>query len=109
MEKGLTQGLEHTLAAEKMYSINFTVKKKKFCLSLHCSGVNSYLFVNGTKIYKFKGKNSEIRASPLCLGNILKDCSTDNMKKAGFNGYVLILVLIMRLLMLMILKTFTNI
>ena len=27
-------------------------------------------------------------ASPLCLGNISKDCSTDNMKKTGFNGYV---------------------
>ena len=32
--KGPTQGLEHTLTAEKMYSINFTVLKKKFCLSL---------------------------------------------------------------------------
>ena len=33
--KGPTQGLEHTLIAEKMYSSNFTVTKKKFCLSLH--------------------------------------------------------------------------
>ena len=32
--KGPTQGLEHTLTAEKMYSINFTVTKDKFCLSL---------------------------------------------------------------------------
>ena len=45
--KGPTQGLEHTLTAEKMYSINFTVTKKKFCLSLHFNAVNSYLFVNG--------------------------------------------------------------
>ena len=29
---GPTQGLEHTLTAEKMYSIDFTVTKKKFCL-----------------------------------------------------------------------------
>ena len=43
-----TQGLEHTLTAEKMYSINFTVTKKKLCLSLHYNGANSYLFVNGT-------------------------------------------------------------
>ena len=78
---GPTQGLEHTLTAENMYSINFTVTKKKFCLSLHCNGANSYLFVNGTEIYKFKAKDSEIVASPLCLGNILKDWSTDNMKK----------------------------
>ena len=86
--KGPTQGLEHTLTAEKMYSINFTVTKKKFCLSLHYNGANSYLFVNGTEIYKFKAKDSEIVASPLCLGNISKDWSTDNMKKTGFNGYV---------------------
>ena len=49
--KGPTQGLEHTLTAEKMYSINFTVIKKKFCLSLHYNGANSYLFVNGIEIY----------------------------------------------------------
>ena len=30
--KGPTQGLEHTLSAEKMYSINFTVKDKKLSL-----------------------------------------------------------------------------
>ena len=75
------QGLEHTLTAEKMYSINFTVTKKKFCLSLHYNGANSYLFVNGTEIYKFKVKDSEIVASPLCLGNISTDWSIDNMKK----------------------------
>ena len=71
-----------------MYSSNFTVAKEKFCLSLHYNGANSYLFVNGTEIYKFKAKDSEIIASPLCLGNISKDWSVDNMKKTGFNGYV---------------------
>ena len=70
-----------------MYSINFTLAKKN-CLSLHYNGVNSYLFVNGTEIYKFKAKDSEILATPLCLGNISKDRSVDNMKKTGFNGYV---------------------
>ena len=71
-----------------MYSINFTVTKKKFCLSLHYNGANSYLFVNGTEIYKFKAKDSEIVATPLCIGNISKDWSVDSMKKTGFNGYV---------------------
>ena len=85
---GPTQRLEHTLTAEKMHSINFTVTKKKFCLSLHYNGANSYLFVNGTEIYKFKAKDSEIVAIPLCLGNISKDWSADNMKRTGFNGYV---------------------
>ena len=71
-----------------MYSINFTVTKKKFCSSLHYNGANSYLFVNGTEIYKFKAKGSEIVAAPLCLGNISEDWSADNIKKTGFNGYV---------------------
>ena len=86
--KGPTQGLEHTLTAEKMYSINLIVTKKKFCLSLHYNGASSYLFVNGTEIYKFKAKDSEILTTPLCLGNISKDWSADNMKKTGHTGYV---------------------
>ena len=85
---GPTQGLEHALTAEKMYLINFTMTKQKFCLGLHYNGANSYLFVNGTEIYKFKAKDSEIVASPLCLANISKNWSTDNMKKTGFIGYV---------------------
>ena len=76
------------LNRRKMYSFNFTVTRKKICLSLHYNGANSYLFVNGTEIYKFKAKDSEIVASPLCLGNISKDWSTDNVKKTGFNVYV---------------------
>ena len=86
--KGPTRGLKHSLTAEKMYSVNFTVTKKKFWSSLHYNGANSYLFVNGTEIYKFKAKDSEIVATPLCLGNISKDWSVDNMKKTGFDGYV---------------------
>ena len=86
--RGPTQGLEITLTAEKMYSINFTVTTKKFCLNLHYNGGNSYLFVNDTEIYKFKAKDSEISSSQLCLGNISKDWSVDNMKKTGFTGYV---------------------
>ena len=67
-----------------MYSINFTNTNENFCLSLHCNGANSYLFVNGTGIYKFKAKDSEIVASPLCLGNISKEWSADNMEKNRF-------------------------
>ena len=49
--KGLTQGLEdNTLTAEKEYVINFSEQRKKFCLSLHCSGVDSYLFLNGVEM-----------------------------------------------------------
>ena len=71
-----------------MYSINFSESNKNFCLSLHYNGVNSYLFVNGTEIHKTKAKDSEILATPLCLGNILKDLTVDNMKKTVLNGYV---------------------
>ena len=55
---------------------------------MNYNGANSYLFVIGTKIYKFKANDSEIVAIPLCLGNISKGWSIDNMKKTGFNGYV---------------------
>ena len=55
---------------------------------MHCNGTNSYLFVNGTEIYRFKAKDCEIVATPLYLGNISKEWSTDKMKETGFNGYV---------------------
>ena len=71
-----------------MYSINFTKTNTKFCLSLHYNGANSYLFVNGTEIHKFKAKDCEIVVNPLCLGNISKDLSIDNMKKTGLSGCV---------------------
>ena len=57
-------------------------------LSLHYNGSNSYLFVNGTEMIKFKAKDSEILAYSLCFGNISKDWSQDNIKKTRFNGYI---------------------
>ena len=69
--KGPPQGLEHTLTAEKMYSINFTVTRKKFCLSLHYNGANSYLFISDTEIIKFKAKDFQIATTPLCIGKRL--------------------------------------
>ena len=68
--KGPTQGVEQTLAAEKMYPEDFTVTRKVFCLSLHYSEANSYLFVNGKEIVKFKAKDSATVATRLCLVNI---------------------------------------
>ena len=64
-----------------MHSINFTEQNKNFYLSLHYDGANSYLFIKGTEIYKFKAKHSEIVATALCLGNISKEWSVGNMKK----------------------------
>ena len=76
LSKDFVQGINGTaIYAEKLYSINFTENNKKFCLSLHYNRANSHLFVNDTEIHKFKAKDSEIVASPLWLGNILKDFS----------------------------------
>ena len=78
--KDFIQGLNNTtIYAEKLYSINFTKTNTKFYL--HYNEANSYLFVNGTKIHKFEVKYSEIVATRLCLGNISKDFSVDNMRK----------------------------
>ena len=61
LEKGPTQRLgEHSLSAEKMYSINFSKLNTKFCLSLHYNGADTDLFVNGTEIHKFTAKDSGI-------------------------------------------------
>ena len=71
-----------------MHKINFIAKNKKICLSLHYNGANSYLFVNDTEIHKFKAKDTETVAGPLCLGNISKDFSVDNMKNTVLNGCI---------------------
>ena len=69
--EGPTQGLDNTtLTAEAKYPINFTKSGKRFVLSLHYNGSNSFLFVNATKICQFKAKDSEIKGYTLCLGNI---------------------------------------
>ena len=68
---GLTQKINNTtIYAEKMYSPKFSAGNKVFCLSLHYNGDDSYLFVNGKEVTKFKAKNSEIKANQLILGSI---------------------------------------
>ena len=81
--------------------------KKKFCLSLHYNGADNYLFVNGKEIVKFKAKDSATVATPLCLGNILKDWSENNMRKLDLMDTFINFVLIMRpILQQMVLKIF---
>ena len=82
--KGETKGLDNTtLTAEAEYAINFSRSQ-----SVHYNRSNSFLFVNVTKIHQFKAKDSEIKRYSLCLGNISKDFSVNNMKKTGLNRYV---------------------
>ena len=66
---------------KKYIQLILNENSKKFCLSLHFKGANSCLFVNGTEIHKFKARDSEIVETPLCLGNVSKDRSVDNMKQ----------------------------
>ena len=75
LDEGPTQGLDDiTLTAGAKYLINFTQLGKKLVLSLHYNESNSFLFINITKIYQFKAKDSE------------KDVTIDNMKKIGLKG-----------------------
>ena len=64
--EGATQGLgDTTLTAEAKYNTNFIQSGKRSVLSLHYYGSNSFLFVNATKIYQFKAKDSEIKCYTL--------------------------------------------
>ena len=82
-----------TIYAEKMYSPNFTVANKTFCLSLHYNGDNSYLFVNGKEVIKFKAKKQSV-VGKLSLGNISADFNQADRKSTGLYVYIyMILVL----------------
>ena len=114
--KRSTQGLgEHSLTAEKIYWINFSATKRRFCLSLHYNAANSYLFVNGVEIIKFKAKvkTDPLRGviiDPLCLGNVLKDFFNKwNEKKQNYMEVFMILVLIITIFQSWILKIFISI
>ena len=85
-----------------MYWVNFIGRRKTFCISLYYNGENSCLFVNGTEIIKFKAKDSEIVAAPLCRGNISKDWSVGNIKGLDLMVMSIISVLIMILFQFMI-------
>ena len=73
-----------------MYSPNFTVDNKIFCLSVHYNADNSYLFVNGKEVTKFKAKNSELIKYPMCLGDLSKDYNANvhHKKATGLYGNV---------------------
>ena len=85
-----TQQLEDTtLTAEAKYPINFIQPNKRLVLSLHYNRSNSFLFVNATKIYQTIVKNSEIKYL-LCLGNISKYFTINNLKKGDYGRGVVI-------------------
>ena len=71
--------LDNTAITEDKYSINFTESGKRFVLSLHHNGSNSFLFINTVKMCQFKAKDLEIKPYSLCLGNISLDFTLNNM------------------------------
>ena len=69
--KDFVQGINNTtIYSEKIYKTNFTEHSKKFVLSLHHNGDDSYLFVNGTQELKFKSAINYKDRNFLCVGNI---------------------------------------
>ena len=89
-----TQGLDDTTITEEA---KYPRQYVSYILRLHYNGSSSSLFVNITKIYKSKTKDSEIKDYKMCLGNALKDFTINNMKGTGLKGtakfFLLILVL----------------
>ena len=75
-----------TIYAEKMYYRNFTDPGKKFVLSLHYNGNNSYLYVNGNQELKFKVKTDQLVKEKLCLGNLSDQWTTSESEKTGLHG-----------------------
>ena len=94
--KGSIQWLsDTTLIRETEYLNNVTKWGKKFCLSLHYNGSNSYLFVTGVNVYKFRAKNSKLIAYRLCFGNISRDALAEDLKKTGPTVLLEVLMLMM--------------
>ena len=85
---GLIQKIDDTtIYVEKMYSPNFTVANKTFCLSLHYNGDDSCIFVNSKEVTKLKVKKESV-VEKLSLGNISADFNQADRKSTGFYGYI---------------------
>ena len=89
MRTGLTQGIhDTTLYAEKNFYRHFTDPSKKFMLSLHYNGDNSYLFVNGRQELNFKCKTGQLVKKELCIGNLSDEWTTSESEKTGLYGNI---------------------
>ena len=89
MGDGLAEGIhDTTLYAEKMFYRNFKDPGKKFMLSLHYNGNNSYLFVNGRQELKFKCKTDQLVKEKLCIGNLSDQWTTSESEKTGLYGNI---------------------
>ena len=83
------QGINDTIIyAEKNFYRNFTDPGKKFLLSLHYNGNNSYLFVNGRQELNFKCKTDQLVKEKLCIGNVRDQWTTSESEKTGGYGKI---------------------
>ena len=89
MGTGLTQGInDTTIYTEKNFYRNFTDFGKKFILSLHYNGDDSYLFVNGREELKFKAKSDQLVKEKICIGNLSDQWTTSDSEKTGVYGNI---------------------
>ena len=89
MGDGLTQGIhDTTLYVEKNYWSNFTDPGKKFIISLHYNGDESYFFVNGRQELKFKAKTDQLVKEKLCIGNLSDQWTASESEKTGLYGSI---------------------
>ena len=83
------QGIhDTTLYAEKNFYKNFTDPGKKFVLSLHYNGDDSYLFVNGRQELKFKAKTDQLVKGKLCIGNLSDQWTASESEKTELYGNI---------------------
>ena len=89
MGDGLIQGInDTTIYAEKNYWRNFTDPGKKYIISLHYNGDDSYLFVNGRQELKFKAKTDQLVKEKLCIGNLSDQWTASESEKTGLYGNI---------------------
>ena len=56
-------------------------------MSLHYNAYNSYLFVNGNEIFKFKSDNKNVNfLTQFCLGSISNGFSVTDSREVSLNG-----------------------
>ena len=101
---GLTQKVNNTtIYAKKNYSPKFSAENKIFCLSLHYNGDNSYLFVNGKELTKFKAKKSEFKANQLTLGSI---STSANLSSSDIEDFRIVNLLAMFMILVLTIVLF---
>ena len=86
--KGPTFGINGSFESkETKFSINFSKANRKYYLSLHYNGVNSYLFVNRKEIFEFQANNKNVNfPTQFCLGSMSYGFSAVESREVFLNG-----------------------